>query len=37
MSYQWWADPELAPLGSMVGVVVGLLVAYGILKFRGEL
>jgi hypothetical protein len=35
--YHWWADPDLAPLGSMVGVVVGFSVAWLILALRGDL
>lgn len=35
--YHWWADPDLAPLGSTIGVIVGLGVAWAILKWRGEI
>ncbi len=32
--YHWWADPDLAPLGSMVGVCVGLGFAYLYMRWR---
>ncbi len=33
----WYADPELAPLGTSIGIIVGLLIAVAILRLRGEL
>lgn len=33
----WYADPDLAPLGSLVGVIVGLSCAYGYMRWKGWL
>lgn len=32
----WYADPDLAPFGAMVGITLGMLFVIIVLNIRGE-